>query len=107
MYKLANDVRALQSHQAMSEMMVKASLVKATAHPPYPKDLEPPVLLDAPAACISFDLKWRVPLFRQARCKTRVQLSQRAGRGEVSELCCRRRRRPLYVVSCLVASYGS
>lgn len=53
-YKSLNQARGLQSYKAMSEMMVKNSLVKVKAHPPYTEDLEAPVLLN-PLARTSLD----------------------------------------------------
>ncbi|CAK5268309.1 unnamed protein product [Mycena citricolor] len=45
-YKTRHEVRALQSYKAMSEMMIKNSLVRIKEHPPYPLELEAPVLLN-------------------------------------------------------------
>ena len=41
-YKTQNQARALQSYKAMSEMMIKNSLVKVKNHPPYTEELEAP-----------------------------------------------------------------
>jgi len=46
-YKLRNRVRALGSYKAMTEMMIKNQLVKIKEHPPYPPELERPVLLNS------------------------------------------------------------
>ncbi len=53
-YRQRNHVRALQSYKAMSDMMVKNSLVKVKgsrlkAHPPYFGDMEGKVLLNSMA----------------------------------------------------------
>lgn len=48
-YKELNHVRSLQSYKAMSEMMVKHSLVKIKEHPPYAGDMESKVLLNSMA----------------------------------------------------------
>ena len=55
-YKKRNRVRALQSYKAMSEMMIKNSLVKIKEHPPYQSDMEGKVLLNSMARA-SFDPK--------------------------------------------------
>lgn len=46
-YKERHRVRALQSYKAMSEMMIKPSLVKIKEHPPYIGDMEGKVLLNS------------------------------------------------------------
>ncbi|KAJ7285205.1 fatty acid synthase [Mycena rebaudengoi] len=46
-YKQRHSIRALQSYKAMSEMMIKNSLVKIKEAPPYTPDLEAPVLLNS------------------------------------------------------------
>ncbi|KAG6813968.1 hypothetical protein H0H92_005223, partial [Tricholoma furcatifolium] len=46
-YKKRNHVRSLQSYKAMSEMMIKNSLVKIKEHPPYLGDMEGKVLLNS------------------------------------------------------------
>ncbi|KIY43927.1 fatty acid synthase [Fistulina hepatica ATCC 64428] len=48
-YKVRNAARALQSYKAMSEMMVKNSLVKVKEAPPYTKEMEVKVLLNSMA----------------------------------------------------------
>ncbi|KAF9485144.1 fatty acid synthetase alpha subunit [Pholiota conissans] len=48
-YKQRNRVRGLQSYKAMSEMMIKNSLVKIKEHPPYLGDMEGKVLLNSMA----------------------------------------------------------
>ena len=48
-YKQRNCVRALSSYKAMSDMMIKKSLVKIKEHPPYVGDLEGKVLLNSMA----------------------------------------------------------
>ncbi|KAF8199703.1 fatty acid synthase [Pholiota molesta] len=48
-YKQKNRVRGLQSYKAMSEMMIKNSLVKIKEHPPYLGDMEGKVLLNSMA----------------------------------------------------------
>jgi len=55
-YKQRNGVRHLQSYKAMTEMMIKNSLVKIKDHPPYAPELERPVLLNSMARA-SFDIK--------------------------------------------------
>ncbi|KAG6841436.1 hypothetical protein C0991_011106 [Blastosporella zonata] len=55
-YKKRNHVRSLQSYKAMSEMMIKNSLVKIKEHPPYLGDMEGKVLLNSLARA-SFDPK--------------------------------------------------
>jgi len=49
-------VRALQSYKAMSDMMIKNSLVKIKEHPPYIGDMEGKVLLNSMARA-TFDPK--------------------------------------------------
>ncbi|PPQ94469.1 hypothetical protein CVT25_001102 [Psilocybe cyanescens] len=46
-YKQKNRLRGLQSYKAMSEMMIKNSLVKIKEHPPYQGDMEGKVLLNS------------------------------------------------------------
>lgn len=46
-YKKRNLVRARQSYKAMSEMMVKNSLVRIKEHPPYVGDMEGKVLMNS------------------------------------------------------------
>ncbi|KAG6910835.1 hypothetical protein DXG01_007150 [Tephrocybe rancida] len=46
-YKKRNHVRSLQSYKAMSEMMIKNTLVKIKEHPPYLGDMEGKVLLNS------------------------------------------------------------
>jgi fatty acid synthase subunit alpha, fungi type len=48
-YKQRNRVRALSSYKAMSDMMIKKSLVKIKEHPPYVGDMERKVLLNSMA----------------------------------------------------------
>lgn len=55
-YKRRNRVRALQSYRAMSDMMIKNSLVKIKEHPPYIGDMEGKVLLNSMARA-TFDPK--------------------------------------------------
>jgi len=55
-YKRRNRVRALQSYKAMSDMMIKNSLVKIKEHPPYTGDMEGKVLLNSMARA-TFDPK--------------------------------------------------
>jgi fatty acid synthase subunit beta len=55
-YKQRNRVRALQSYKAMSDMMIKNSLVKIKEHPPYIGDMEGKVLLNSLARA-TFDPK--------------------------------------------------
>ncbi|KAF9007571.1 fatty acid synthase [Cyathus striatus] len=55
-YKERHRVRALQSYKAMSEMMIKNSLVKVKEHPPYVPDMEDQVLLNSLARA-TFDPK--------------------------------------------------
>ena len=55
-YKQRNRVRALQSYKAMSDMMIKNSLVKIKEHPPYIGDMEGKVLLNSMARA-TFDPK--------------------------------------------------
>lgn len=45
-YRLRNKSRALQTYEAMSDMMISNSLVKIKEHPPYSADLEAAVLLN-------------------------------------------------------------
>ncbi|KAF9467993.1 fatty acid synthase [Collybia nuda] len=46
-YKARHRTRALQSYKAMSDMMIKNSLVKIKEHPPYLGDMEGKVLLNS------------------------------------------------------------
>ncbi|KAG5646963.1 hypothetical protein DXG03_001686 [Asterophora parasitica] len=46
-YKARNHVRSRQSYKAMSDMMIKNSLVKIKDHPPYLGDMEGKVLLNS------------------------------------------------------------
>lgn len=55
-YKQRNRVRALSSYKAMSDMMIKKSLVKIKEHPPYVGDMEGKVLLNSMARA-TFDPK--------------------------------------------------
>ncbi|KAF8907276.1 fatty acid synthase [Gymnopilus junonius] len=55
-YKQRNRLRALRSYKAMSEMMIKNSLVKVKDHPPYSADMERKVLLNSMARA-TLDLK--------------------------------------------------
>jgi len=55
-YKQRNRVRALQSYKAMSDMMIKNSLVKIKESPPYTGDMEGKVLLNSMARA-TFDPK--------------------------------------------------
>jgi len=55
-YKHKNRVRALQSYKAMSDMMIKNSLVKVKNHPPYHGEMERKVLLNSMARA-TFDPK--------------------------------------------------
>ncbi|KZT29627.1 fatty acid synthase [Neolentinus lepideus HHB14362 ss-1] len=55
-YRVRNRSRALQCYKAMSDMMIKNSLVKIKDGPPYSKELEGPVLLN-PLARTTFDPK--------------------------------------------------
>lgn len=55
-YKQRNQVRALSSYKAMSDMMIKKSLVKIKEHPPYVGDMEGKVLLNSMARA-TFDPK--------------------------------------------------
>ncbi|KZT01368.1 fatty acid synthase [Laetiporus sulphureus 93-53] len=55
-YKEKNIVRARLAYKAMSEMMINNCLVRIKDTPPYPKDLEAPVLLN-PLARASYDPK--------------------------------------------------
>lgn len=55
-YKQRNRVRALQSYKAMSDMMIKNSLVKVKERPPYIGDMEGKVLLNSMARA-TFDPK--------------------------------------------------
>ncbi|KAL0953237.1 hypothetical protein HGRIS_004490 [Hohenbuehelia grisea] len=55
-YKLRNKSRALLAYKAMSEMMIKPSLVKIKDAPPYTPDMEAKVLLNSLARA-SFDPK--------------------------------------------------
>lgn len=62
-YKKLNRVRALQSYKAMSDMMIKNSLVKIKDHPPYLGDMENKVLLNSLARA-TFDPKTREYSFK-------------------------------------------
>jgi fatty acid synthase subunit alpha len=62
-YKQRNRVRALQSYKAMSDMMIKNSLVKIKEHPPYVGDMEGKVLLNSMARA-TFDPKTREYSFK-------------------------------------------
>ncbi|EPQ52677.1 hypothetical protein GLOTRDRAFT_112049 [Gloeophyllum trabeum ATCC 11539] len=55
-YKARNRLRSLQCYKAMSDMMIRNSLVKIKDGPPYSKDLEAPVLMN-PMARTTFDSK--------------------------------------------------
>lgn len=55
-YRQKNHVRALQSYKAMSDMMIKNSLVKVKDHPPYHTEIERKVLLNSMARA-TFDPK--------------------------------------------------
>ncbi|KAF7312560.1 Fatty acid synthase subunit alpha [Mycena indigotica] len=55
-YKVRHEVRAQQSYKAMSEMMIKHSLVRVKEAPPYSPELEAPVLLNSMART-SLDIK--------------------------------------------------
>ncbi|KAF4614083.1 hypothetical protein D9613_007929 [Agrocybe pediades] len=55
-YRQRNRLRGLQSYKAMSEMMIKNSLVKIKEHPPYAPDVERKVLLNSMARA-TFDPK--------------------------------------------------
>lgn len=55
-YKNRNRVRALQSYKAMSDMMIKNSLVKVKEHPPYIGEMEGKTLLNSMART-TFDPK--------------------------------------------------
>jgi fatty acid synthase subunit alpha, fungi type len=46
-YRKRNQLRALQSYKAMSEMMITNSLVKIKDAPPYAPELEKPVLMNS------------------------------------------------------------
>lgn len=46
-YKKRNQARSLGAYKAMSEMMIKNSLVKIKDHPPYLGDMENKVLLNS------------------------------------------------------------
>ena len=48
-YKERHRIRALQSYKAMSDMMIKNTLVKVKEHPPYLGDMEGKVLLNSMA----------------------------------------------------------
>jgi len=62
-YKQRNRIRALSSYKAMSEMMIKKSLVKIKEHPPYVGDMEGKVLLNSMARA-TFDPKTREYSFK-------------------------------------------
>lgn len=51
-YKGRHRLRSLQSYNAMSNMMIKNSLVKIKEHPSYPGDMEGKVLLNLMARAI-------------------------------------------------------
>ncbi|RDB25744.1 Fatty acid synthase subunit alpha [Hypsizygus marmoreus] len=55
-YKERHRVRSLKSYKAMSDMMIKNSLVKVKDHPPYIGDMEGKVLLNSMARA-TFDPK--------------------------------------------------
>ena len=55
-YKRRNHVLALSSYKALSDMMIKKSLVKIKEHPPYVGDMEGKVLLNSMARA-TFDPK--------------------------------------------------
>jgi fatty acid synthase subunit alpha, fungi type len=55
-YKQCNHLRALSSYKAMSDVMIKNSLVKIKEHPPYVGDMERKVLLNSMARA-TFDPK--------------------------------------------------
>ncbi|KII85134.1 hypothetical protein PLICRDRAFT_45274 [Plicaturopsis crispa FD-325 SS-3] len=55
-YQARNRTRSLQAYKAMSEMMITNSLVKIKEAPPYPYELEQPVLMN-PLARASLDPK--------------------------------------------------
>ena len=55
-YKERHRIRALQSYKAMSDMMIKNTLVKVKEHPPYLGDMEGKVLLNSMARA-TFDPK--------------------------------------------------
>lgn len=55
-YKERNRTRALQSYKAMSDMMIKNSLVKIKEHPPFTPDNERQVLLNSMAR-VTYDSK--------------------------------------------------
>jgi len=55
-YKERNHIRALQSYKAMSDMMIKNSLVKIKEHPPFTPDNERQVLLNSMAR-VTYDSK--------------------------------------------------
>ena len=48
-YKAKNRIRARLSYKAMSDMLIRNSLVKIKDAPPYSKELEGPVLLNSQA----------------------------------------------------------
>jgi fatty acid synthase subunit alpha len=62
-YKERNRLRALECYKAMSNMMIKNSLVKIKDHPPYTTDLEAKVLLNSLARA-TFDPKTGVYSFK-------------------------------------------
>lgn len=55
-YKERNSIRALQSYKAMSDMMIKNSLVKVKEHPPFTPENERQVLLNSMAR-VTYDSK--------------------------------------------------
>jgi fatty acid synthase subunit beta len=55
-YKERNRIRALQSYKAMSDMMIKNSLVKVKEHPPFTPENERQVLLNSMAR-VTYDPK--------------------------------------------------
>ena len=55
-YRKHNHGRALQSYKAMSDMMIKNSLVKIKEHPPYTLENEREVLLNSMAR-VKYDVK--------------------------------------------------
>jgi fatty acid synthase subunit alpha, fungi type len=62
-YKRRQQSRSLQSYKAMSEMMIKNSLVRIKDHPPYLGDMEAKVLLNSLARA-TFDSKTREYSFK-------------------------------------------
>ncbi|TFK33214.1 fatty acid synthase [Crucibulum laeve] len=71
-YQTRNRLRGLQSYKAMSDMMIKNSLVKIKDHPPYLGDMENKVLLNSLARA-SFDPKTNEYSFK-GKLNTEVQL---------------------------------